>query len=698
MMRLFLVLALSASCAQAASLEANPIRKIVTLMQDMQKEIEAEGEKEKVLYDNFMCWCETGAADLKKGAETASAAIDEFSSKLEQETAEKSQIDQELIEHKADRESAKKDVDESTSLRNKEKEDYDAVAAESATNIKALSGALPALKKGLGGAALIQMAGASRLNKIIEHSLVLDSFDRESMTAFLQAKEGAPGSDQIVGIMEQMLEEMQKSSAEADADEAKAVASFNELTASKQKEIEVATGAIETKSVRSGELAVAIVQDQNGLDDAKEELADNQQQLASMTTTCAEKTKEFQVRSKLRAEEVAAISEAIAILNDDDALDVFKKAVPASSFVQSGSVGFLQAKQGKASALTKAQTILSAAALKFDSKPLALISFSMRSKIKLAAKTGVKAQNFGMIMNMIDNMVKILGEEQDEDDKHKEYCEAEFDKSGDEEKATTDKIASLDATVTELTDSAATLKEDIATLTGEIKELDKSVAQATAQRKAEHAEYTTNAALNEAANALLEKAKQRLNKFYNPTLYKAPPKKELSMEDSLYVKAGREEFAGLVQIRSHSRVAQAPEVFSGIQQPKREKSTGVIALMNMMQSDLQSDMKDAEADEKMAQKEYEDLMTESAATRAQNAKSITTKEAAAAELEGKTQEAKESKVLATETLEDVRLTINHLHTSCDFLMENYDTRKEARDNELESLKNGKSVLAGADMS
>ena len=53
-------------------------------------------------------------------------------------------------------------MDESTSLRNKEKEDYDAVAAESATNIKALSGALPALKKGLGGAALVQMAGASR--------------------------------------------------------------------------------------------------------------------------------------------------------------------------------------------------------------------------------------------------------------------------------------------------------------------------------------------------------------------------------------------------------------------------------------------------------------------------------------------------------------------------------------------------------
>jgi len=420
--------------------------------------------------------------------------------------------------------------------------------------------------------------------------------------------------------------------------------------------------------------------------------------LASLKTQCVEKTKEWQVRSKLRAEEVAAISEAIAILNDDDALDIFKKAVPQDE--QPAGVGFLQARHAKASPVAKAQTMIAAAALKFESKPLALISYSMRSKIRLAAKTGMKAQNFGQILQMIDTMVGILGDEQAEDDKHKEYCEAEFEKAGDEEKAATDKIASLDATVTELTDSAATLKDDIATLTEEIKELDKSVATATEQRKAEHAEYTTSATLNEAALQLLEKAKQRLNKFYNPTLYKAPPKKELSMEDSLYVKAGREEFAGFVQVRAHSRVAppQAPETFSGAPEKKGEKSTGVIALMNMMQSDLKSDMADAEADEKMAQKEYEDLMTESAGTRAQDAKSITNKEAAGAEIDTKIQEAKESKTLSTETLEDVRLTTNHLHTSCDFLMENYDSRKEARTNELESLKNGKAVLSGADFS
>merc|ERR1719359_82481 len=110
-----------------------------------------------------------------------------------------------------------------------------------------------------------------------------------------------------------------------------------------------------------------------------------------------------------------------------------------------------------------------------------------------------------------------------------------------------------------MNDSISTLAADIDALGSEIKELDKAVATATTQRKAENAEYTSSATLNEAAAQLLEKAKQRLYKFYNPTLYKAPPKEELTMEGKIYAAAGRDEWAtteaGFVQIRSHSRVA-----------------------------------------------------------------------------------------------------------------------------------------------
>merc|ERR1719353_2222767 len=112
-----------------------------------------------------------------------------------------------------------------------------------------------------------------------------------------------------------------------------------------------------------------------------------------------------------------------------------------------------------------------------------------------------------------------------------------------------------------------------------------------------------------------------------------------------------------------------------------------------MMEELQTDMKDAEADEKTAQKEYEDLMTESSATRAQTVESITDKSATKAQLETKISTTGEAKALTTESLEDVNLTISHLHTTCDFLIENYDARKEARSNEMDSLKNGKAVLS-----
>ena len=59
-----------------------------------------------------------------------------------------------------------------------------------------------------------------------------------------------------------------------------------------------------------------------------------------------------------------------------------------------------------------------------------------------------------------------------------------------------------------------------------ITELDKSVLDATETRKEENQEFTEVMATNTAAKEILEFAKNRLNKFYNPKQYKAPPKQE----------------------------------------------------------------------------------------------------------------------------------------------------------------------------
>merc|ERR1719247_2829116 len=126
--------------------------------------------------------------------------------------------------------------------------------------------------------------------------------------------------------------------------------------------------------------------------------------------------------------------------------------------------------------------------------------------------------------------------------------------------------------------------------------------------------------LNEAAIGLLGKAKNRLQKFYNPTLYKAPPKTENTMEEKIII-AGT-----FTQIRMHSAVAPppAPEMPSGPLQ-KNAKSAGVIGLMDSIIKDLENDMKDMEYEEKTAQKDYAELMSDSQATRAGDTKGLTSK-------------------------------------------------------------------------
>merc|ERR1719169_379393 len=103
---LFVILGLGAFSSIQAEQGANPIRKIVTLLQNMQKEIEAEGAKEQELFDKFMCFCSGNDGNLKKKAADAKAQIEELTAKLKSEEAEKVQLTQDLIAHKADRESA----------------------------------------------------------------------------------------------------------------------------------------------------------------------------------------------------------------------------------------------------------------------------------------------------------------------------------------------------------------------------------------------------------------------------------------------------------------------------------------------------------------------------------------------------------------------------------------------------------------
>merc|ERR1719378_228307 len=261
----------------------------------------------------------------------------------------------------------------------------------------------------------------------------------------------------------------------------------------------------------------------------------------------------------------------------------------------------------------------------------------------------------------------------------------------DEEAATKTKLAQTDATLAELTDKIGTLMEEISGLTASIAALDKDVADATEQRKEEHAVYVEQMQMNEAAMGLVEKAKNRMQKFYNPTLYKAPPKTEATMEEKI-ITAGT-----FAQVHMHIELPPAPDMPTGLVQ-KSTKSAGVIAMMDTIIKDLGNDMKDMEYEEKTAQSDYAELMADSQEARAGDAKALTGKQSTKAEKEAELMTTKEIRSATSIDLKQVQTVISDLHAACDFIMQNFDLRKEARTNEIEGLKNAKAVLSGASFS
>merc|ERR1719502_282758 len=148
------------------------------------------------------------------------------------------------------------------------------------------------------------MPGADRLQKIVQSYGNVDAEDRRNLMAFFQENgDYAPQSGQIVGILKGMKDDMEAELKEAIASEEKAIAGFADLKASKEKEIEMATEAIETKTQRSGEIAVSVVQTKDSLEDTTDELADIQKFLTQLSTECATKEKEWAETCKVRAEE-----------------------------------------------------------------------------------------------------------------------------------------------------------------------------------------------------------------------------------------------------------------------------------------------------------------------------------------------------------------------------------------------------------
>jgi len=479
-----------------------------------------------------------------------------------------------------------------------------------------------------------------------------------------------PASGEIVGILKEMNDEMVHDLSEETAQEENAKATYEGLMAAKTKEVNTLTAQIEEETMRVGELGVEVTSQTNDLEATKEQLGDDTVFLAELGKTCDTKAKEWEEVKATRAAELVALAETIKMLNSDDALELFKKtlASPSASFVQLG--------QREVAVRRKALSFI-----RGTTRSSTLVHPEM-DFIEMALQG--KTVGFEVVIKMIDDMVATLKKEQLDDDEKKKYCAVSLDTNEDKKKELERAVSVSETAISDLEGSISTLTDEIKALVAGIKALDKSVAEATDMRKAESDEFHELTTNNAAAKEILAWAKNRLYKFYQPKMHKEETKAP----------------AALVQVVAQRRGVDAPPPppeFTNYAK-KTAESTGVIAMIDLIISDIDKEMTAAQVEEEDAQKDYEATMSKASEKRMQDSKSITEKSSAKAAAEESLQAEKDKKEGSTKELMMTSKFISELHAECDWLMTYYDVRKSARVDEVDSLGKAKAVLNGADFS
>merc|ERR1719409_2033379 len=185
------LLVLSLVCAtQAATVQeqasANPVRRVVTMLQMMAKKVEAEGKKEEEMFEKFICYCDSNQGTLQKSIDDAKTKIPQLERDIKEAEGLKAQLEQELKNHKQDRVDAKAAMEKATSIRDKENGEFSAENSELESNIDALGRAIPAIEKGMAGS-FLQTSGGNVLRKLVVSDKVnsLSDYERQLLASFL---------------------------------------------------------------------------------------------------------------------------------------------------------------------------------------------------------------------------------------------------------------------------------------------------------------------------------------------------------------------------------------------------------------------------------------------------------------------------------------------------------------------------------
>jgi len=687
-------------CNAEAGSSVTAVQKVIELLTDMKAKAQQMKDAEAIKYAEFKQFCADTTRTKEQDIKDADALIEKLSAeigKLESDTAE---LSAKIKKLGTSIEESQAKLKEAASRRDADHSSYQGELGDLTETVDALERAI----RVLGKQNYDRKQAAEALLQVTSFTSIPETVQR-TVAAFLEMQTGqdfitaeAPEasayefqSTSILDLLKKLHDEFDKQKTECEKGEINSRHAHEILSQDLHDQVEIATADREQATVQLQEKKKILAEDKKELKQTQTDRDNDAQYLKELKLECEEKGKSFDEKQDLRTEEVEAIQKAIDILSSDDVTGNAEKHLPAALMQQSK----------KATSFAHLRTI------SHEHEPSHNIRRALADFLKgeghrlhsqrigmLAERVAASSDPFAKVKQLINDLIQRLLEEANAESEHKGWCDKELGTNKITRSRLQDQMDDLTSKIDETDAFIIQSTERIAKLSKESEELTKAMEEATKLRVEEKAKNEET--MQDAADAqrAVREATAVLKEFYakasTATAFLQGPVKMGSEEwDAL----ANPNFDGTID-KGHKQGMQTfGEKYTGMQ----AEGGGVLAMLEVIQSDfatLESETNAAEAEAMATYKDFMASSKKSLAVKAKESEMLTADKATSEEELSSTKKDladSQDQMLASGRYYD-KLVPTCVNTGV-----SYEKRAQAREDEIQSLKEALQILSGEDI-
>jgi len=697
----------AAAAAGASQSKMAAVDKVVSMLEDLQLQVLAEGEAEAATYNKFACFCKTTQKDKSSAIKSGKSEKTSLEEDIKKFSKQRDNLDTKIGKLQDEIAKAEKAMEKATKKSDKALAVYTTNEADLASALQSLNDAIKVLK-GSKSPSLVQLQAISQT--VQQASLMADALGlggasvQKAVTFFLQQgdvpvemEDYKFHSGGIIDTLEKLLGDFRKEKQNIDADEVSRVSEHTIFIQDRTDFVKAKTLAMEqAKQARTQKIEDIGTASQE-LTTTSAQLLDDMEYLDELNTICSDKAKTWDQRTKLRANELTAITQATgivkatvsektqastirfaqtgtvvhlaeAVVSSDSAMEAIEEEAEASEAGEAEPLGFLQKRS-----INKHSPDSEDAGRQMIINLLKGQGSKLKSTLLVSLATKIAADPFVKIKKLIQELIERLLTEAAEEANQKGWCDKATADATQKRTNAANKVEDLNAEMAKLAALSDKLDEEIKTLISEIAELNKAQDEAEKNRKEEKAE---NANTVSEANAGLDAVKMAidiLDKFYKTS---AKAKVDLSLAQKGPMDDAPD--AGF----------DNGEAYQGA----GAESGGIIGMMEVIQSDFERTISETKKAEKQAAQDHLEFMTESSMSLAKKNMARKEKISLKDETDSNFNDAEDEMSSQTKILVTSIKELIELKAACVDTGMSYADRVAMREQEIASLKKALCIL------